>query len=120
MTNASPQIILCNGADLPQQRIQREPLVLEYRKLTDDTPNVRLDLPNFVSSVFHLPNRILDLLEIAAYIFCADRLISRGNKNISQQMSNTIAGLGYFTLSLKFGIGISGILVRLKKSLKMF
>lgn len=80
MRDISPQIILCNGADLPQQRVQCDPLVLEYRDLTNSIPNVKLDLPNFVSRVFHLPDRILDLLEIAAYIFCADRLIVRGNK----------------------------------------
>ena len=80
MRDISPQIILCNGADLPQQRAQCEPLVLEYRYLANSIANVKLDLPNFVYSVFHFPDRILDLLEIAAYIFCADRLILRGNK----------------------------------------
>ena len=80
MRNVSPQIILCNGADLPQQSVQCEPLVLEYRELTDGTPNINLALHDFVSSIFYLPDRILDLLEIASYIFCADRLILRGNK----------------------------------------
>ena len=35
----------------------------------------------FVRDVSHLPSRILDLLEIAAYVFCADRLASRGRKD---------------------------------------
>ena len=78
MRNVSPQIVLCNGANLPQQRVQCEPLILEYREGAGSTQNVRLALPDFVRSVDHLPGRILDLLEIAAYIFCADRLISRG------------------------------------------
>ncbi len=80
MRDISPQIILCNGADFPQQKAQRDPLVLEYRDIANSIPNIKLDLPNFVYSVLHLPDRILDLLEIAAYIFCADRLILRGNK----------------------------------------
>ena len=41
---------------------------------------VRLGLPDFVRSVYHLPNRCLDLLEIAAYVFAADRLTSRGSR----------------------------------------
>jgi hypothetical protein len=31
-----------------------------------------------VQNVYHLPERTLDLLEIAAYVFAADRLVSRG------------------------------------------
>ncbi|MBN1560454.1 7-cyano-7-deazaguanine synthase [candidate division KSB1 bacterium] len=38
-------------------------------------------LPEFIKSVFHLPNRIQDLLEIAAYIFCADRYTTRGARD---------------------------------------
>ena len=79
MNDVSPQIVLCNGADLPQQWAEYKPLILEYREDTDSTQNVKLDLHDFVHSVGHLPARILDLLEIAAYVFCADRLISRGS-----------------------------------------
>ena len=80
MTNVSPQIVLCNGADLPQQWAQYEPLILEYREDAGSIQNVKLPLSNFVRSVGHLPDRVLDLLEIATYVFCADRLILRGNK----------------------------------------
>ena len=80
MKDASPRIVLCNGADLPKQWAQFEPLTLEYRESTGNLPNVNLALPDFVRDVFHLPNHILDLLEIAAYVFCADRRISRGDK----------------------------------------
>jgi hypothetical protein len=38
-------------------------------------------LPKFVDQVYHLPPRILDLLEIAAYVFAADRASSRGPNN---------------------------------------
>ena len=80
MKNIPPRVVLCNGANQPKQWSQFEPLVLEYQESVGSSPNVRLALPDFVRGVFHLPNRILDLLEIAAYIFCADRRISRGDK----------------------------------------
>ena len=88
MKNVSPQVVLCNGADLPKQWAQSEPLVLEYQEFTGSTPNVQLALPDFVRDLLHLPDRllhlpdrILDLLEIAAYVFCADRRVARGSKN---------------------------------------
>ena len=79
MRNVSPQIVLCNGANLPQQSPQHEPLILEYRENADSDQNVKLALPDFIRSVKYLPDRILDLLEIATYVFCADRLIARGS-----------------------------------------
>ena len=80
MRNVSPRIVLCNGADLPQQWAQYEPLILEYDEEANNAQNVKLSLSSFVRSVGYLPDRILDLLEIATYVFCADRLILRGNK----------------------------------------
>ena len=84
MKDGSPKIVLCNGAVLPNE-IEKQnteaPLRLEYRSITDFEPNVKLALPDFVRDVFYLPHRILDLLEIAAYIFSADRLISRGYRD---------------------------------------
>ncbi len=80
MRNVSPQIVLCNGADSPPQLDQSKLITLEYRESTG-IPNIKLTLPNLVLDVFHLPDRILDLLEIAAYVFCADRLTSRGSKD---------------------------------------
>lgn len=80
MKNVPPQVVLCNGADLPQQWSQYEPLVLEYREIADRVQNVKLTLRDFVRTVLYLPDRVLDLLEIAAYVFCADRLTSRGSK----------------------------------------
>ena len=81
MKNVSPQIVLCNGADPPQQLDQSKLITLEYRDSVGSIPNVELALSDFVRDVFHLPDRILDLLEIAAYVFCADRLTSRGSKD---------------------------------------
>jgi hypothetical protein len=41
---------------------------------------LHIALPRFVENVSYLPPRVLDLLEIAAYVFAADRYISRGPK----------------------------------------
>lgn len=74
--------ILCNGAKFPNGLIPGG-LVhsLEYQTGTSTPANIRIELPDFVRNVFHLPDRFLDLLEIAAYVYCADRKVRRGSKN---------------------------------------
>ena len=114
MKNAPPRIVLCNGADPPQQWAQDDNLVLEYREFSNKIPNVKLGLPSFIHYVSHFPDRILDLLEIAAYVFCADRLTSRGNK----ATWSPIVGQGHFTLSLRFEILLSGIGLMSRKNSK--
>lgn len=81
-----PHLILCNGAketDAPSthQRDATSKHTLAYRAVDRSKPNVEIGLQGFVSSVYHLPDRVLDLLEIAAYLFCTDRLVDRGSKN---------------------------------------
>ena len=78
------KFVLCNGADCvdiqdndPKQNILR----LNYLVDKDNPRNVNLDLPNFIRRVFHLQDKVLDLLEIAAYIFAADRLVKRGTRD---------------------------------------
>ena len=74
--------ILCNGARFPVG-LTHSGLVhsLEYRTWTSIPANIRIELPDFVRNVFHLPDRFLDLLEIAAYVYCADRKVKRGSTN---------------------------------------
>jgi 7-cyano-7-deazaguanine synthase in queuosine biosynthesis len=81
MSNSPPFIFLCNGADVPTD-LPHKAVTTRLSYLQDD-PNhvVSLYLPRFVDSVYHLPPRILDLLEIAAYVFVADRCASRGPKD---------------------------------------
>ena len=75
---------LCNGA-VPSGGVrQSRSTVLDYR-LEDG--RVYIGLPDFVANVFHLPDRCLDLLEIAAYVFAADRLTSRGSKSALEYQS---------------------------------
>jgi 7-cyano-7-deazaguanine synthase in queuosine biosynthesis len=69
------RIILANGADGPKNA--GAPLRLDYIQ-GHEGYIVRMGLPKFVQDVYHLPPRVLDLLEIAGYVFAADRCITRG------------------------------------------
>jgi hypothetical protein len=83
LTVLAPVRVLCNGAsDCGQiDAAPRKVLTLEYEARSGIQPNLRLSLPRFVQDVYHLPDRLLDLLEIAAYVFCADRRVRRGAKD---------------------------------------
>ena len=74
------RVILCNGATCPGSvpTSVPHPLRLEYREQPDR--NVTISLPDFVRDVYHLPARVLDLLEVASYVFAADRLLPRGRR----------------------------------------
>src|SRR4030042_654012 len=79
MRQTNPRhLVLANGATGPSGK--NEPLSLDY---LEGQPNrrVRIGLPSFVQDVYHLKERILDLLELASYVFAMDRLISRGPKD---------------------------------------
>jgi 7-cyano-7-deazaguanine synthase in queuosine biosynthesis len=73
----SPTIeVCCNGAGAEGHK---KPLRLEYRP-DSAKRNVRLGLPRFVKDLLHIPPRTLDLLELAAYIYAADRHTRRGSR----------------------------------------
>ena len=76
----APAIFLCNGATPTDGLELSDYTVLDYRPSGNEPPVVRLGLPDFVRSVNYLPSRCLDLLEIAAYVFAADRLTPRGSR----------------------------------------
>ena len=81
MGSDSPVLVLCNGASPPDENFSdKEGMVLDYLDGEDVLANMKLGLPNFVRDVYHLPDRPLDLLELAAYVYCADRMSSRGSK----------------------------------------
>ena len=76
-------IILCNGAKFPSKlnsKTNKVILKLFHDPKSSDR-NVNIQLPDFVGAVYHLPDRIKDLLEIAAYIYAADRKTLRGTIN---------------------------------------
>jgi len=81
MSGPTPTVFLCNGAARPTGiSPNTKSISLSYQR-DDPEHNVNLQLPRFVDDVFHLPDRILDLLEIAAYVFAADRSTPRGPKD---------------------------------------
>jgi len=76
-STSRPRIVFCNHA--PRSTVRRrksdpDPLVLDYR----DNDRIRLGLPDFVRSVGTISPRALDLMELAGYLFAADRLTTRG------------------------------------------
>ena len=82
MTVSPRVLVLCNGAPRPEDQGEyKNVLTLAYQSNGPTERNIELALPNFVRGVYHLPDRLLDLLEIAAYAFSADRLIRRGERD---------------------------------------
>jgi 7-cyano-7-deazaguanine synthase in queuosine biosynthesis len=80
MSSSTPNVFLCNGAGHPKDLAENAKVTsLSYFRDNPDR-NVNLQLPRFVVQLFHLPPRILDLLEIAAYVFAADRVANRGSR----------------------------------------
>ena len=78
MSEQSTHTILCNGASLGRRRKKDDDILsLDYNPAKADR-NVKIKLPDFVHSVNHLQDRIKDLLEIASYVYAADRKTSRG------------------------------------------
>jgi 7-cyano-7-deazaguanine synthase in queuosine biosynthesis len=53
---------------------------LLYRNFNGITANVSFGYERFVKTPEEIPERILDLLQIASYVFCADRMASRGSR----------------------------------------
>lgn len=78
---------LCNDATPPKGRRVSSYSQLNYRCVGSPQPVVRLGLPDFVQSINYLPERCLDLLEIAAYVFAADRLSPRGSREAVEYQS---------------------------------
>lgn len=81
MRNNSTHIVVCNDAPLPKvfSKIEDNYLLKLSYDHNSQSSNVNIGLPHFTQSLsVHIPDRIKDLLEIAGYIYAADRLIKRG------------------------------------------
>jgi 7-cyano-7-deazaguanine synthase in queuosine biosynthesis len=64
--------------NVPPNEDHQKSVILDYRE--GPNKNVSFQLPQFVKDIHYVTDRYLDLLEIASYIYCADRYISRGSK----------------------------------------
>lgn len=71
-------IVSCNGVKAGSGDDGVKYLELEYK---DGCPNknISINLNRFVTDNYHITDRLKDLLEIAGYIFSADRKTYRGN-----------------------------------------
>jgi len=80
---ANDIVLLCNGAVEPKKKRGYTPIVksLDYRSNTEADQKIRIRIPLLLKSVAHLPPRLLDLLEIASYVYSADRLFRRGARD---------------------------------------
>ena len=89
MSNDAPAVVLCNGARESQETSSRESKTfnLAYLNQGPELANVSIGLDRFVHNVFHLSDRVLDLVELAAYVYCADRIVSRGATNLVEYHS---------------------------------
>lgn len=89
MTASPPVAVLCNGATLPKKgsrRFSQRIKLFDYREDAAHR-NIKLGLPRFIKQLLHIPPRLLDLLELAAYVFCADRSLYRGEKDTVEYQS---------------------------------
>ncbi len=73
-------IVTCNGAKVKKAESSAQYLELDYRDGCSNK-NVSINLNKFVTDVYHLEDRLKDLLVIAGYIFAADRKTYRGKND---------------------------------------
>ncbi len=83
-SHLKPLLILANGA--PDPGDGRDPMIINYLPSTAGR-RIHLGLPSFVCDLMHIPPRTLDLLEIAAYVFAADRWLLRGRTDAVEYQS---------------------------------
>jgi 7-cyano-7-deazaguanine synthase in queuosine biosynthesis len=82
MTNASPKLVkvfcgeLCRSIGCTSTELN-----LLNRDINGLEANITIGYAKFVKEPENLPPRILDLLQIAAHVFCADRLVYRGDRD---------------------------------------
>ena len=89
MSNETPAVVFCNGAGESREISSKDskPFNLAYLSQGPESANVTIGLDRFVQNVFHLSDRVLDLVELAAYVYCADRMIRRGAPNLVEYHS---------------------------------
>jgi len=73
-------IVLCGGVSLPGKRRKEPPLLL---KTQEPGRNVCLQIPDITKRApGNVPDELLDLLEIATYVYCADQAFTRGGNGV--------------------------------------
>jgi len=77
MTEFTEHIVACGGIKLKEYTEDSRYLELNHQEGSAEQ-NVNLKLNTFITKIFKLNNRLKDLLEIAGYVFAADRKTYRG------------------------------------------
>jgi 7-cyano-7-deazaguanine synthase in queuosine biosynthesis len=77
----APNKIYCGELSLVNHPNNDSIINLFYYKVNDMEPNVEIQFTKLIEDVTSLSPRIIDLLEIASYIYAADRKVSRGKRN---------------------------------------
>jgi len=81
MSQQIPDVIRVNCGELYNTRdCTASEINLLHRDIGDITSNITIGYAKFVKDADELPERILDLLQIAAYVFCGDRMANRGSR----------------------------------------
>jgi len=75
--NKYPVFISANGAEISSRKKGKK-LFLDYQERKGHY-KVNMSIPQIASDLSNLPDRCLDLLELAGYVFCLDRILSRGS-----------------------------------------
>src|SRR5215510_10536576 len=81
MTRQPVHLVLCNGATAGSSKRRFQTTRLEYRSGARNEQNIVIGLPPFIGSLGTVPERVLDLIELASYVYCADRRIGRGSSD---------------------------------------
>ncbi|RPI13293.1 MAG: hypothetical protein EHM58_18735 [Ignavibacteriae bacterium] len=76
-------IFVCNGAKIPRslKNLKYKNIAYINYDIKDENTLLHIGLPNFVTDVRHLSNNVKDLLEIASFVYAADRMTYRGDIN---------------------------------------
>lgn len=80
MSEFTEHIIACNGIKLKEYEGDFRYLELQHLEGSKEQ-NVNLHLNTFVTKIYKLNSRLKDLLEIAGYVFAADRKTYRGKSD---------------------------------------
>jgi hypothetical protein len=93
MTNASPKLVkvFCGELCLSDRCTSTE-LNLLNSNMNNLEANIVTGYDKFVKDPENLPPKILDLIQIASYVFCADRLVNRGSR---RSLSNRAWGRNF-------------------------
>jgi 7-cyano-7-deazaguanine synthase in queuosine biosynthesis len=73
--------ILCGELCAGQYSDVNNPVKLSWHDVGDMEGNVSINYSKFVDDITTLPQKNIDLLEIAAYVFSADRAVRRGERD---------------------------------------